>query len=254
MSFTGMIYNIQHFAIHDGPGIRTTIFFKGCPLDCWWCHNPESRSYEPLEMNGKTVGTLWKTDELLKEILKDQVFYDESGGGVTYSGGEPMSQINFLEPLMKLVQAEGIHQAIDTSGHAPTPFFERIIPYTDLFLFDLKLMKEDEHNKYTDESNQLIIKNLKFLLEQDKQLIIRIPLIPGITTKDGNLSNIISFLKASNYTSEIHLLPYHKTADHKYQALGITNRMNGVQEMTEEEKITSLHLFESNGFHVRLGG
>lgn len=254
MSFTGMIYNIQHFAVHDGPGIRTTVFFKGCPLDCWWCHNPESRSFKPISMNGKTIGTTWKIPELLKEIVKDRVFYDDSGGGVTYSGGEPMSQINFLEPLMKQVQEAGIHQAIDTAGHVPTNYFERIVPYTDLFLFDLKLIDDEKHNKYIGESNQLIIDNLHFILKQDIKTIIRIPMIPGITMQEENLRNTVAFLKKCKLTSEVHLLPYHKTADHKYKVLGLKNKMIAYKEMTEEEKEYSIDLFKSHGFKVKLGG
>ena len=197
---TANIFDIQRNSFVDGPGIRTTVFFKGCNLHCTWCHNPESQSAKPemmfyknkctgcgkcrekcpnalekCELCGKCTiycphdareicGKEYTVDEVLKEILKDKTFYDNSGGGVTFSGGECMLQIDFLEEILKECKKNGIHTAVDTAGHVPFEFFERIIPYTDLFLYDVKCFDSDKHRQYTGVENQLILKNLKRLL------------------------------------------------------------------------------------------
>ena len=137
MALKGTVYNIQQFSVHDGPGIRTTVFLKGCPLTCWWCHNPESRSPEIVHANGKTIGMRYTPDELVEILIKDEVFFDQSKGGVTFSGGEPLEQPEFLFEVLKQCKANGIHTAVDTSGYAEREVFERIMPHTDLFLFDL---------------------------------------------------------------------------------------------------------------------
>lgn len=254
MSFTGTIYNIQHFSIHDGPGIRTTVFFKGCPLACWWCHNPESRSYEIQPMNGKLVGKTYSTDELLQDLLKDQVFYDESGGGVTFSGGEPMAQIDFLVEMLTLLKAKGIQTAVDTSGYTQAGAFKRVLPLTDLFLYDLKLIDEELHIKYTDESNKIILRNLIFLLQQGARVIVRIPLVPGISITPSNVSKTLDFLKNLDPSPEINLLPYHRIASGKYTALNLENKMQDVKEIDDKEIQNTLQLFLSAGLQATIGG
>jgi pyruvate formate lyase activating enzyme len=137
MMVKGVIFNIQRFSVNDGPGIRTTIFLKGCPLSCGWCHNPEGRQFEPSAINGNEIGSELTTGELLTEIGKDRIFYEESGGGVTFSGGEPLAQPEFLEEMLTRCRDNGFHSAIDTSGYADKALFKKILPITDLFLFDL---------------------------------------------------------------------------------------------------------------------
>lgn len=238
-STTGVIFDIKRFAIHDGPGIRTTVFFKGCPLRCWWCHNPESHKILPEKFEGcnfrsninhslssqDEVGREVTIPELMNEIEKDSVFYDESGGGVTFSGGEPTMQPDFLLSLLKECKENGFHTAVDTSGYAPTRIFEKIIDETDLFLYDLKLMNDELHQKYTGVSNKLIQTNLKWLDENQKNICVRIPVVPGITDTKENISATINFLSTLQNISEINLLPYHKAGEGKYSRFKKENKL-----------------------------
>lgn len=254
MGLSGTIYNIQKFALHDGPGIRTTVFFKGCSLSCWWCHNPESRSSDIQQMNGKTIGKEYTVDALLEILLRDEVFYEQSGGGVTFSGGEPLNQPEFLSAILKKTKDHGIHTAVDTCGYASKETFEKILPFTDLFLYDLKLLDETDHFQYTSVSNTGILENLTFLLSKAVKTIIRIPLIPGITDTKHNLRNILEFLKPFSPSPEIHLLPYHRTANGKYEKLGLPNRLANIKQLSDAEIRIHQKLFESAGFKVSLGG
>lgn len=254
MSLSGTIYNIQQFSIHDGPGIRTTVFFQGCPLACWWCHNPESRPAEIVKFNGKKPREPYSPEGLLKIITRDRIFYDQSGGGVTFSGGEPMSQVNFLQKILQLCKNEGIHTAVDTSGYASKASFEKIKPYTDLFLYDLKIMEQQAHKKYMEVSNSKILENLSYLMDAGAQVVIRIPLIPDLTASTTNLEKIINFLTKFSPAPEINLLPYHKIAEGKYDKLNLKNYMNGSRLLSQQEIDDSLHLFTSSGFRVKIGG
>ncbi|MFO7890106.1 MAG: glycyl-radical enzyme activating protein, partial [bacterium] len=206
--FTGTIFDIKKYSIHDGPGIRTTVFFKGCPLRCWWCQNPESQNTKPdiipagiskrkfhiqYKKDKELIGMEMTAEEVMAEIRKDIIFYDESGGGVTFSGGEPLFQPDFLHQLLFKCKKEDIHTAVDTCGYASREVVERIIPLTDLFLFDLKLMDDQEHKKYTGVDFQPIKDNLIFLSNQNSVISIRIPVIPGITDTKVNLDKMIQF-------------------------------------------------------------
>lgn len=225
----GIIFDIKHFAVHDGPGIRQTIFFKGCPLRCLWCHNPESQTkmaenIECKEKIGetefkktKTIGKEVSVQELIFEIEKDIAFFDESGGGVTFSGGEPMMQHDFILALAKECKNRDIHVALDTSGFAQEELFTEILPYIDLFLYDLKLIDNHLHKKYTGVDNYQILKNLQLLDNQNKRIVIRLPLIPGITTEEQNITAIADFMQQLKYTKEINLLPFHDISKSKYQ-------------------------------------
>ena len=229
-STTGVIFDLKRFAIHDGPGIRTTVFFKGCPLRCWWCHNPESHKVLPEKFEGcnirsninhslsalDEVGREVTITELMEEIEKDSVFYEESGGGVTFSGGEPTMQPDFLLSLLTKCKESGLHTTVDTSGYAPTKTFEKIIDRTDLFLYDIKLMNDELHQKYTGVSNRLIQTNLKWIDDNHKNICIRIPVVPGITDTQANISDTINILLKLKNISEINLLPYHRAGEGKY--------------------------------------
>ncbi|MBD3226410.1 MAG: radical SAM protein, partial [Caldithrix sp.] len=174
----GIVFDLKKYAIHDGPGIRTTVFLKGCPLDCWWCHNPESRASQPesqgdfrqrravdlLYTEEGLIGKELTVAQVLSEVQKDQVFYEESGGGVTFSGGEPLIQAKFLKALLEAHQKAGLHTAVDTSGYAPYETFAGINANVDLYLYDLKLMDDTLHQKYIGVSNRLILQNLKKLI------------------------------------------------------------------------------------------
>jgi pyruvate formate lyase activating enzyme len=248
----GIVFNIQRFSVNDGPGIRTTVFLQGCPLSCWWCHNPEGMSFGPVVSNGKEIGKEWTVEALYEEINKDRIFYDESGGGVTFSGGEPLAQPEFLDAALRQCFQEGIHTTVDTSGYAEKDVFKKIMPFTRLFLYDLKLFDPTEHIKYTGVTNELIRYNLNFLIENKAKVVVRIPLIPGITATIQNLSGIIDHLNNMDTKPPVHLLNYHRIADGKYEKFGITNRMKGRKEISSTEMEEIRNLFENSGFNVKV--
>ena len=249
-----MIFDIQRNSFVDGPGIRTTVFFKGCNLRCKWCHNPESQSFEkqmmfykdkctgcgkcrevcpnhlkkcdfcgkcelycPAEAR-KICGREYTSDEVLAEVIKDKAFYDNSGGGVTFSGGECMLQLDFLCEILKKCKSEGIHTAVDTAGNVPWKSFEKILPFTDLFLYDIKAFGAELHRKGTGVSNELILENLKNLSGR-ADIIVRIPVIGGYNDNDEEIRQIADFLKQIKII-KAELLPYHAMGEHKYAALG----------------------------------
>lgn len=265
----GIIFNIQRFAIHDGPGIRTTVFFKGCPLRCWWCHNPESHKILPekfdgcnlrrgfdqsFTMNKDEVGKEISVDELMTEIIKDRVFYEESGGGVTFSGGEPFMQSEFLTILLKECKSLGIHSVVDTSGYTSEESLNQIAPNVDLFLYDLKLMNDDVHQKYTGVSNQIILKNLIELNRLAKKLIIRIPIVPEITDTNENLFAIRGFISYLNNIIEVNLLPYHRAGERKYKKYGKENRMGDTMSPERKNLENIREFFSELKYKVKIGG
>ena len=251
-----IFFDIQRNSFVDGPGIRTTVFFKGCNLKCAWCHNPESQSAKPqmmfykdkctgcgkcksvcpyhleqCELCGKCTlycpvdarkvcGKEHTVDEVLKEVLKDKAFYETSGGGVTFSGGECMLQIDFLAEILKKCKENGIHTAVDTAGHIPFESFEKILPYTDLFLYDIKIFDSQKHKQYVGVSNELILENLKKLFERKVKLWIRIPIIPDVNDSIEEIQKIKDFLKTIGTAEKIELLPYHAMGENKYRAIG----------------------------------
>ena len=249
-----MIFDIQRNSFVDGPGIRTTVFFKGCNLRCRWCHNPESQSFEkqmmfykdkctgcgkcrevcpnhlkkcnfcgkcelycPAEAR-KICGREYTSDEVLAEVIKDKAFYDNSGGGVTFSGGECMLQLDFLCEILEKCKSAGIHTAVDTAGNVPWKSFEKILPFTDLFLYDIKAFGTELHRKGTGVSNELILENLKNLSGR-ADIIVRIPVIGGYNDNDEEIRQIADFLKQIKII-KAELLPYHAMGEHKYTALG----------------------------------
>ena len=259
----GTIFDIKKFAIHDGPGIRTTVFLKGCPLDCRWCHNPEGRHPEPEPMAaGPTgiargyavpVGTRMSVYAVMTEIVKDQLFYDESGGGVTFSGGEPLAQPDFLAALLNGCRRQGIHTALDTSGYATPEIMARIAPLVDLFLYDLKLMNDSQHQTYTGVSNAGILANLRHLVKTGCKVIIRFPLIPRINDTSENLAQMGAFLTDLEL-QRIDLLPFHDIHRQKYHRLGQPDRLGNL-EPPEEATIARVKAdFENGGFTVQVGG
>ena len=267
------IFDIERNSYVDGPGIRTTVFFKGCNLRCAWCHNPESQQEKPQMMLYKNkctgcgkcrekcpnalekcelcgrcslfcpqdardiCGKEYTVDEVLKEVLKDKSFYETSGGGVTFSGGECMLQIDFLAELLKRCKENGIHTAVDTAGHVPFEFFERIIPYTDLFLYDVKCFDSDKHRQYTGVENQLILKNLKRLLAKSTPVWIRIPIIPTVNDTEEELQRIKEYFSSCGIPEKVELLPYHAMGEHKYTAVGKETQIFSVPS---EEKMKHL--------------
>lgn len=242
------IFDIKRFAVHDGDGIRTTVFFKGCPLRCLWCHNPEGLSVEPATAYypHKCIGcgecakadftpesclgeayTVYgrdiSSDELLPILLEDREFYLSSGGGVTLSGGECLLQSEGCAELLSLLKSEGIATAVDTCGFVPREALERVIPYTDLFLYDLKALDPELHKKCTGASNEPILSNLRYLDSLGARLEIRIPFVPEYNAEEiPSLAKLISTLSS---VKRIRLLAYHNLAGSKYGALNMKNSM-----------------------------
>ncbi len=307
----GWISHLQKYSLHDGPGIRTTVFLKGCPLDCWWCHNPENRSPNPeilvvesrcircgecVEVCPQTVGqasslpslpnsndgaarrdelhcTLcgacieacpagarqlvgqrWSVDQTLHEILKDSIFYDDSQGGVTFSGGEPLMQPQFLAALLAACRDHGIHTAVDTCGYGPQETLLDLSPLTHLFLYDLKVMDEAKHLQYTGVSNRPILDNLKALAHLHSNIWIRIPIIPGLNDTEADLEAMAELVISLPNLRQVHLLPYHQTGIAKFKRLGQVYRLPGLKPPTTEYMAGVADRLYSLGLKVKCGG
>jgi pyruvate formate lyase activating enzyme len=298
----GMILDIKKFALHDGPGIRTTVFFKGCPLDCWWCHNPESRESgpEPVFRNGRCIrcgrcveacreGAITMTEdgpavndgrcrlgfacaeacptearqiigremsaaEVMKEITSDVVFFDESGGGVTMSGGEPLMQPEFLGRLLRACRTAEIHTALDTTGHAPPEVIGAVADDVDLFLYDLKLMDDAGHRKYCGAPNDLILENLRRLSSEGREIIVRVPLVPGITDGEANLEAIASFLASLPAHHPIDILPYQRLGLDKYDMMKRSCPLRDLQPPAEEAVEAAVRLLAHSGGRIMVRG
>ncbi|MFC2088101.1 glycyl-radical enzyme activating protein [Calditrichota bacterium] len=263
----GIIFDIKRFAVHDGPGIRTTVFLKGCAANCWWCHNPESQreqveySVKKDVLNGQVfeseakIGRLMTVNEVMNEIEKDRVFYDESGGGVTFSGGEPLLQHQFLNFLLNECKSNNIHTTLDTTGYSEQKVMQSISETTDLFLYDLKFINDDQHIRYTGVSNKVILANLNYLISQKKNIIIRYPMIPTITDTQVNINEIINYLlQINDGIQEVNILPFHKIAGHKYRRFNKEDKMKNIAEPTQQEINELQTHFEKHGFKVKVGG
>jgi len=262
----GTIFDIKRFAIHDGPGIRTTVFLKGCPLKCPWCQNPEGQNPDPEaairaipveEGTGantdETMGRVVDVKEVMGEIEKDILFYDESGGGVTFSGGEPLAQPEFLEALLNKCKESNLHTCLDTCGYAPPEVFASFADKIDLFLYDLKLMDDRQHQKYTGVSNRLILDNLKALDEPGRRVIVRFLVIPGITDTKENVSAAANFVASLKTLKDVSLLPYHRIASEKYKRLRRKNEMEDVPPPSEKAMRSVQARFESRGIKITIG-
>lgn len=312
VDLAGILFDIRKYSIHDGPGIRTAVFFKGCPLRCAWCHNPESQSFQPelilrpnrciacgacveicpngaIEVSthhqalpqGKRrdivtdrakcqacgecsricyaegrqlVGRAYRLEEVLTEIESDRVFYEQSGGGVTFTGGEPMSQRPFLLALLRACQARGIHTALDTSGYCTWKALDEVRPYVNLFLYDLKLMDDARHRQYTGVSNVVILSNLRILAEGGHAVRVRLPVIPGINDDWENLQASGKFLAGLPALQRVDLLAYHSSAEAKYQNLGLDYALPGLKPPSNERMQEIAAFLRGFGLEVSIGG
>lgn len=299
---TGTIFQIERYSTHDGPGIRTTVFLKGCPLHCQWCHNPESQSHDPelifrdnrciqcwdcisackrdalscpdqvlsldrdkcnlcgdcaricdsqaLELVGRVV----TVSDVISEVEKDVPFYDESAGGVTFSGGEPLAQPNFLMQLLRCCKEREIHTAVDTSGLIGRDILEEISKYVDLFLYDLKLMDDNKHIAFTGASNRLVLRNLDCLSARHSNILVRVPIIPGINDDDRNITELGRYLATLPQPPPVKLLPYHRAGVHKYARFYKTYLLAETQPPTDERMTEIAKSLRDYKLHVTTGG
>jgi pyruvate formate lyase activating enzyme len=264
----GLIFSVKRYSVHDGPGIRVTFFMKGCPLKCMWCHNPEGISYFPetVEQNSRVgvrefinkeeVGKYYTVGTMLEILAREKVFINQSKGGVTFSGGEPMLQPDFLLEALKACKTNGYHTAIDTSGYSSPENFKSIIPFTDLFLFDIKHMDEARHIESTGVSNIGILDNYGLLLESGRDIMVRIPVIPGFNDDPDHLEKLKQFLllTKTNSLKRINLLPFHRIGSSKYKRFNIPYRMGNVESPSRERMQELKEFFMETGIKVKIGG
>lgn len=221
-------------------------------MDCWWCHNPEARDDITGKLAEKTRTV--SVAEVTREIARDRIFYDQSGGGVTFSGGEPLAQPDFLLVLLEFCRGQGIHTAVDTCGYAPTEDFERVSELTDLFLYDLKIMDNEQHTKYTGVSNELILDNLRLLSQKGSKLQLRVPLIPGITDTDENLEAVADFLSRLRGVDGVSILPYNRFGEDKRTRFKLEDRLGRLPDQSRADIESAAAKFRLRGYEVKIGG
>jgi pyruvate formate lyase activating enzyme len=295
----GIVFNIQRFSIHDGPGVRTTVFLKGCNLSCFWCHNPEAALITPeieffpekciacgacvqtcqyaaqeLVANERvyrrdlcqqclecvdecfsgalvTAGRQSTSQEVLAEIERDRGYYQHSGGGVTFSGGEPMLQKDFLKEMLVMSRASGFHRAVDTAGNVPWEWLEEVLPETDLFLYDIKAFDREIHQKATGVGNQRILENLVRLDGTGKPIWIRIPVIPGVNDSLEEISQIAAYLAPLKSVQWVELLPFHTLGSEKYASLGKDYPARGLTPPSKQKMAELAAILEGQHLSVR---
>jgi pyruvate formate lyase activating enzyme len=297
----GVVFDIKRFALDDGPGIRTTAFLKGCPLHCWWCHNPEGQSPTPELMYRKNlcisceecektcsqralslkdkqlridrvkcnlcgacvhacpsgaltiVGKRMNVDNVVEELAKDSAFYGQSNGGITISGGEPLTQLSFLDAILAACKKKHVHTVVDTSGYSSPSALTRIRNNTDLFLYDLKIMDNEKHRRFVGASNKRILENFRMLAEAGSHLLVRFPMIPDINDDEPNIAQTADFITSCGINS-ICVLPYHRSGIEKYRSLGRKYRLEQT-ETPSDSRITAVkERFEAHGVSVTVGG
>lgn len=285
-NITGLIFDIKRFAIHDGPGIRTTVFLKGCPLRCDWCHNPESQSARPVLAQfkrncigcGKCLeacpqqaltrgeegieidrtlcqacgscaavcyaealvlrGQVMTVAEVMAEVEKDRPFYENSGGGMTLSGGEPLAQPEFSLALLQAAKAAGLHTCLDTCGYAPWATLEQMLPFVDVVLYDLKGVDPALHRRRTGRPNHLILQNLRSLTQDGVQVMVRSPLVPDLNDNEEAMRDLAAFVLDLKHVPPLEILPYHQLGEGKYEAIGMRGGLQAIP--LEREKVEAL--------------
>jgi pyruvate formate lyase activating enzyme len=253
---SGMIIKTERFAIHDGPGIRTAIFLKGCGLRCAWCSNPESQRLEQETFHKpepETVGRRVSVEEIMAVIEKDRAYYSATGGGVTLTGGEPLRQPAFTQEVLEACRAGNIHTAIETSGFAPWEDWEKVLPVVDLVLFDLKHPDAHNHQMLTGFDNRIIKENLAKIVGCAIPVAIRIPLVPTLNDSPAVLGAFAALMQSLQLRT-VHLLPYHRLGIDKYGWLGRTYGLGGIETHTDARLAEILEFFQEKGFRAQIGG
>lgn len=231
-----MVFDIKRGVSKDGPGLRTSVFLKGCPLACLWCHNPESQSpAAEFDCAGTLCGREMTVEEVITDVRRDAVFYAASGGGLTITGGEPMMQADFTRALAEAAKADGIHVAVDTCGFAPWTDFERLLPSVDLFLYDLKCLDGARHVALTGVENQIILENLRRLDAAGKPFHVRCPLVPGLNDRASDLAALRAVLDRLTHCQKVELCPYHSLGAEKYERFHKTDPLKNQREPTRQE-------------------
>ena len=255
---TGRIFDIQRYSIHDGPGIRTIIFLKGCRLRCRWCCNPESQEYDIQTMmvqgKSKIIGRDVTVEEVMEEIKKDLPYYRRSGGGVTLSGGEALCQPDFAVALLQACSEYGIHTAMESTGYADFNVIERYLPYLDVFLMDIKHTDSKKHEMFTTKSNELILENARKIAETGGKLIIRVPVIPDFNHTKEEIKAIADFAKTLPGVEELHLLPYPRLGQDKYEGLGREYMLSHIEPLSNEYMEELLKAAKASGLQCQIGG
>lgn len=294
---SGFVFNIQRYCLHDGPGIRSSVFLKGCPLNCWWCHNPESQTRQPeihvivsrclrcgeciaacpqhqASPEGADpaactrcgccvevcptgardlIGRQMSVDQVLQEVLRDRVFFDDSGGGVTVSGGEPLLQPDFVLALLAACRAHAVHTSLDTCGYAPQQTLLDAAPLTDLFLYDVKTLDDTAHQRHTGVSNQIILANLDALAQVHHRIWIRVPLIPGFNDSASQLAAIAHHVADIPSVEQVHLLPYHDMGQHKRSRTRVAQPAEPHIPSTQQLQAAA-ETFRACGLQTYIGG
>ncbi len=255
----GRIFNIQRFSIHDGPGVRTIVFLKGCPLRCRWCCNPESQAWEheTIVTGGvrKPVGRDVTVGEVLEEIKRDRVYYMRSGaGGLTLSGGECLAQPEFSTALLRAAKEAGITTAIETTGYAKPETVRRLLAYTDTVLMDIKHTDRAKHQAFTTRDNELILNNARMIAREAKRLIVRTPVIPTFNDTEEEIRAIAEFARSLGTVEEMHLLPYHRIGSDKYAGLGREYTMAHIEVPAKEKMQRLLDVVNAVGLRGQIGG
>lgn len=255
---TGRIFDIQRYSIHDGPGIRTIVFLKGCFLRCKWCCNPESQEYKIQKMlikgKEKYIGENVTVGQVIEEIRKDNAYYMRSGGGVTLSGGEVLFQPEFTESLLRACKRYGYHTAIESTGYAEYDTIQRILPYLDLYMLDIKHKNSQKHKQFTGKENEMILSNARKIAKEAKELIIRVPVIPRFNDTREEIREIAQFAASLENVKQLHLLPYHRLGQDKYEGLSREYSLKQIEPMTEEKMEELLETAAQSGLACQIGG
>lgn len=258
LNVKGRIFDIQKFSVHDGPGIRTIVFLKGCRLRCKWCCNPESQNYEIQTMirdgKPKIMGRDVTVGEVMDIVRQDMPYYRRSGGGMTLSGGEMLCQSEFAYALLRAAKDLYINTAVETTGFAPYEKIEKLLPYIDTVLMDIKHINGEKHKEFTTQSNELILENAVKIAENANKLIIRVPVIPTFNDTKNEIADIARFASGLKNVKEINLLPYHKFGKDKYDGLNREYLMGDLPSPTDEHMQMLKSVAESFGLECKIGG